>query len=378
MDHAATTPVEAEVTKAMEIYFGEDYGNPSSVHRWGQRAEHAVASARQQIGDIVGCQSSEVVFTSGGSESDNLALRGAAMAARSAGRGNHLVVTAIEHYAVLNTARQLRELYDFDLTVLPVDSFGLVSVDHVAAAIRPDTILVSVMCANNEIGVLQPVAEIAQVVRPHGVLMHTDAVQAASQMELNVDTLGVDMMSLGAHKFYGPKGVGVLYVRNGVSLEPVMTGGGQEQGLRSGTHNVAQITGMAVALKLTAERRERDNQHYAGHRDQLIEGILQNIPDARLTGHPEKRLHNNASFVFRGINGNELIMQLDLAGVAAGSGSACKTGSPAPSSVLLALGIEPEWALGSLRLTVGRGTTGDEVDLVQEIVPDVISRMRKA
>lgn len=376
LDHAATTPVAAEVTRAMMPYFGEDYGNPSSVHYWGQRADHALSSARRQIADILGCLPGEIVFTSCGSESNNLALRGAAMAARVAAGGNHLVVTAIEHHAVFNTACQLRDLYGFELTVLPVDQFGLVSLDSVAGAIRTDTIMVSVMYANNEIGSVQPISEIAELTRSQGVLLHTDAVQAASQLSLNVEVLGVDMMSLGAHKFYGPKGVGALYVRQGVSVEPALTGGGQEQGLRAGTYNVPLIIGMASALQVTSERKERDNQKFARHRDMLINGILLNIPYARLTGHPERRLPNNASFVFHGVDGNEMIMALDLAGVAAGSGSACKTGSPMASGVLLALGLDAEWALGSLRLTVGRGTTDAEIEHIQEMMPPLIAQLR--
>lgn len=376
LDHAATTPVAAEVTRAMMPYFGEDYGNPSSVHYWGQRAEHALSSARRQIADILGCLPGEIVFTSCGSESNNLALRGAAMAARASKGGNHLVVTAIEHHAVFNTACQLRDLYGFELTVLPVDQLGLVSLDSVAGAIRTDTIMVSVMYANNEIGSVQPISEIAQLTRAQGVLLHTDAVQAASQLSLNVEVLGVDMMSLGAHKFYGPKGVGALYVRQGVSVEPALTGGGQERGLRAGTHNVPLIIGMASALQVTSERKERDNQKFARHKDMLINGILLNIPYARLTGHPERRLPNNASFVFHGVDGNEMIMALDLAGVAAGSGSACKTGSPMASGVLLALGLDAEWALGSLRLTVGRGTTDAEIERIQEMMPPLIAQLR--
>ena len=375
LDYAATTPVEAAVLDAMLPHFRENFGNPSSIHRWGRNAEKVIEQARRDLAVILHCEPNEIIFTSGGTESDNYALRGAALALREAGKGNHLITSVIEHHAVLHTAKHLRDHFGFDLTILPVDSFGRVAVSEVEAAIRPDTILISIMVANNEIGTLQPIAEIAALARSRGILTHTDAVQSASQLDMNVQKLGVDLLALGAHKFYGPKGVGALYVRQGTPLITSQTGGGHERGRRAGTSNVPYIAGLAAALKLVAERRESDNVHYRQLRDRLITGLTQ-IPDSKLTGHPEQRLPNNASFAFHNIDGNELLMRLDLEGVAASSGSACKTGNPEPSDVMLALGLDPSWALGSLRLTVGRPTTLDEVEQAVEVVTRVVGEMR--
>ncbi len=375
LDYAATTPVDSPVLEAMLPHFRDNFGNPSSIHRWGRNAEKAIEQARRDIAAVLNCRPAELVFTSGGTESDNYALRGAALAMREAGRGNHLITTAIEHHAVLHTARQLAEHYGFALTVLPVDDCGRVRLADVEAAIRPDTVLISVMYANNEMGAIQPIAEIAALARARGVLTHTDAVQAASQLDLDVQELGVDMLAIGAHKFYGPKGVGALYIRRDTPIVPSQTGGGHERGRRAGTSNVPYIVGMATALSLTAQRREADNARYRRLTGRLIEAVTQ-IPDARLTGHPTERLPNNASFVFRNIDGNELLMRLDLEGIAASSGSACKTGDPEPSDVILALGFDRSWALGSLRLTVGRGTTEEEVERAAEVVTRVVEGMR--
>ncbi len=375
LDYAATTPVDPAVLEAMLPHFRENFGNPASIHRWGRGAEKVIEQARRDIATVLNCDPSEVIFTSGGTESDNYALRGAALALREAGRGRHLITSAIEHHAVLHTATQLRDHYGFDLTILPVDACGQVRLADFEAALRPDTVLISVMYANNEIGSIQPLAQIAELARSRNIITHTDAVQAASQLEVDVQKLGVDMLALGAHKFYGPKGVGALYVRKSTPLIPSQTGGGHEQGRRAGTSNVPYIAGLAAALKLVAERRERDNAHYRGLRDQLIAGIIQ-IPESKLTGHPTERLPNNASFVFHNIDGNELLMRLDLEGIGASSGSACKTGNPEPSDVILALGFDPSWALGSLRLTVGRPTTEAEVAQAVETVQQIIGKMR--
>jgi cysteine desulfurase len=375
LDYAATTPLDDVVLDAMLPHFRENFGNPSSIHRWGRNAEKVIEQARRDIAAVLNCEPNEIIFTSGGTESDNYALRGAALALREAGRGNHLITSAIEHHAVLHTAQQLRDHFGFDLTILPVDSFGRVTASAVEAAIRPDTILISIMYANNEIGTIQPLAEISELARSRGILTHTDAVQAASQLESDVKKLGVDLLAIGAHKFYGPKGVGALYVRQGLSLTPIQTGGGHERGRRAGTSNVPYIAGLAAALKLVAERRESDNAHYRQLRDRLIAGLTQ-IAESKLTGHPEQRLPNNASFVFKNIDGNELLMRLDLEGVAASSGSACKTGNPEPSDVILALGLDPAWALGSLRLTVGRPTTMEEVEQAVAVVTKVVGQMR--
>ncbi len=376
LDYAATTPVDSSVLEAMLPHFRDNFGNPSSIHRWGRNAEKAIEQARRDIAAVLNCRPAELVFTSGGTESDNYALRGAALAMREAGRGNHLITTAVEHHAVLHTACQLAEHYGFELTVLPVDDCGRVRLADVEAAIRPDTVLISVMYANNEMGAIQPITEIAALARARGILTHTDAVQAASQLDLDVQELGVDMLAIGAHKFYGPKGVGALYLRRDTPIVPSQTGGGHERGRRTGTSNVPYIVGMAAALSLTAQRREADNARYRRLTGRLIEAVTQ-IPDARLTGHPTERLPNNASFVFRNIDGNELLMRLDLEGIAASSGSACKTGDPEPSDVILALGFDRSWALGSLRLTVGRGTTEGEVERAAEVVTRVVEGMRR-
>ena len=376
LDFAATTPIDDRVLVAMLPYFSAEFGNPSSVHRWGQQAERALERARRDVAAVLACEPDELIFTSGGSEADNLALRGAAFAAREARGAAHLITTPVEHSAVLATLRQLRDHFGFALTVLPVDGDGRVKAEAVENAIRPDTALVSVMYACNEIGTIEPLPDIAAVCHEHGVPLHTDAVQAASQLDLDVARLGVDYLALGAHKFYGPKGVGVLYVRRGRPLLPTQTGGGHEHALRAGTPNVPYIVGLAEALKITATERGRHNARYQALRDRLIRGVLAGVPDSRLTGHPTERLPNNASFVFYGLDGNELLMHLDLAGIAASSGSACKTGDPEPSEVLLALGLPPEWALGSLRLTVGRSTADAHVDRLLEVLPGIVEKMR--
>ncbi|MDA0698754.1 MAG: cysteine desulfurase family protein, partial [Chloroflexi bacterium] len=277
----------------------------------------------------------------------------------------------------LHTAQQLADHFDFDLTLLEVDAHGCVSAQQLADAMRPDTVLVSLMQANNEVGSLQPVAELAAVARARGVLFHTDSVQAASQLELDVQALGVDLLSIGAHKFYGPKGVGALYVRKGTQLQALQTGGSQEHGLRAGTQNVPLIAGMAQALQLVQQRRALDNENFLQLRTGLIAGVLQRVPESRLTGHPQMRLPNHASFVFRGVDGNALLRRLDVEGVAASSGSACKTGDPRPSGVLLAMGLQPEWARGSLRLSVGRTTTAADVDYAVQTVERCVAALRK-
>ena len=376
-DHAATTPVDPRVLEAMLPYFSEVYGNPSSIHRFGRMAEQAVEDARESVARVWGCQPDEVVFTSCGSESDNLALRGAMLTARREGRGRHLVTTPVEHSAVSNTAAQLSGLLDFDVSLVGVDRFGQVDPAAIAAACRADTALVSVMYANNEVGTVQPLAEIATVAHAAGALLHTDAVQAAGQLPLDVTELGVDMLAVSAHKFYGPKGVGALYVRRGIELAPSQSGGGQEHGRRAGTHNVAFIVGLAKALEIAYAEREAHNAEYRRLRDRLVDGLLAAIPDAQLTGHPAERLPNNASFVFHDVDGNALLMHLDLQGIAASSGSACKTGSPEPSGVLTSMGLDRAWALGSLRLTVGRQTTDADIDYALEVIPQAVAKVRQ-
>lgn len=377
LDYAATTPVDPRVLEAMLPFFTETYGNPSSIHRFGRAAEQAVEDARERVARVLGCTPGEVVFTSCGSESDNLALRGAMLTARRDGRGQHLVTSPVEHSAVTQTARQLAELLGFAVTQVPVDCYARVDPAEVTRACREDTALVSVMYANNEVGTVQPLAAIAAAAHQHGALMHTDAVQAAGQLPLDVRILGVDLLAISAHKFYGPKGIGALYVRNGIPLAPSQSGGGQESGRRAGTHNVAFIVGLARALEIAYEEAAQHNVRYRQLRDRLIDGILARVPDTQLTGHPRERLPNNASFVFQHVDGNALLMHLDLKGIAASSGSACKVGSPEPSAVLLSMGFDRTWALGSLRLTVGRHTTDEDIDYALEVIPDAVERIRK-
>ena len=378
LDHAATTPADPRVLEAMLPYFRESFGNPSSIHRWGQAAEAAVEDARRSVARVLGCSPEEIVFTSCGSESDNLALRGAALAARELRQATHLLTTPVEHPAVLRTARHLAEHAGFELEMIPVDGDGRVDPKTLESRLRSGTALVSVIYANNEIGTINPIRELAAVCRARGIPFHTDAVQAASQLEVEVGELGVDLMSIGAHKFYGPKGVGALYFRQGTGLVPAQTGGSQEHGLRAGTHNVPLIVGMAEALRLTDLERETQAEHFRMLRDRLIAGVLEGIPGARLTGHRTERLPNHASFVFRGLDGNALVAALDMAGYGCSSGSACKTGSPEPSEVLTAVGLPREWALGSLRVTVGRRTTITDIDGLLEALPGIVARLRKA
>lgn len=377
MDYAATTPVEPRVLQAMLPYFSQDFGNPSSIHSLGQRAEAAVEAAREQVAAVLGCRPDEIIFTSCGSESDNLALRGAAFAARQQRGAQHLLVSPVEHHAVSHTALQLERLHGFELEWLPVDEHGRVDPGEVKRRMRPDTALVSVIYANNEIGTVNPLAEIGAICRQAGVPLHSDGVQAAAYLPLDVQALQVDLLALGAHKFYGPKGVGALYVRKGTPLLPALTGGGQEFGLRAGTSNVPYIAGMAEALRIAAQERQSRSDHVLPLRDRLVGGVLEAIPEARLTGHPNLRLPNHASFVFRSVDGNALLTMLDAAGFAVSSGSACKTGSPEPSEVLLALGLPAEWALGSLRVTLGSGSTPAHVEDFLAALPPLVQQARQ-
>ena len=377
LDHAATTPVDERVLEAMLPYFREQYGNPSSIHARGREAAKALRQARATVADILNCTPKEIIFTSCATESNNLALRGIAFAQRARGRGRHLVVSAVEHKAVLETAKDLRDRYGFDLSIVPVDEYGRVSADDVAAALREDTILVSVMYANNEVGTVQPIAEIAALCRERGIPFHTDAVQAANYFSLDVEALGVDALSLSAHKFYGPKGVGVLYLRSGTRLWPQMTGGGQEHKRRAGTENVAGIVGLARALEIAQSTREEESARVRVLRDRLIEGVLTRVSDVYLTGHPTARLPNHASFVIRGLEIQGVLMGLDMAGVAASSGSACTSAAQEPSHVLTAMGIPHLDAVGHLRLTLGRETGTEEVARAVEALAAVVARMER-
>lgn len=377
LDYSATTPLDERVMKAMLPFFREDFGNPSSVHRQGQRAEAAVENARETVARVLGCLPEEIIFTSCGSESDNLALRGGAFAARGNKNASWILTNKTEHPAVSRTAEQLREMHGFQVEWLEVNELGMVSANTVQNALCQDTAIVSVMYANNEIGTINPIKEIAKECKSLHVPLHTDAVQAAACLDLDVSRLQVDMLSLGAHKFYGPKGIGVLYVRKGTPIISQVTGGGQEGGLRAGTHNVPYIVGLAEALRLTMEERNLRNAHVLPLRDRIIGTVLEEIPDARLTGHPTSRLPGHASFAFAGADGNRLLQLLDAAGFACSSGSACKTGSPKPSETLLATGLSPEWALGSLRVTVGMPTTAADVEKFLQELPDAVEKARK-
>jgi cysteine desulfurase len=376
LDHSATTPVSLRVVEAMAPYWGTVFGNSESSHAFGQEAASALEQARQTAADVLGCRPSELVFTGSGTEADNLALRGVAWAARQGGRGNHVVTTPIEHHAVGHTVDQLCDLFGFEATRVPVDGNGLVNPDDVAAAIRPDTILVSIIMANNEVGTVQPLVKIGRICRQREVLFHTDAVQAAGRLPLELDDLDVDLLALSAHKFYGPKGVGLLYVRRGTALLPAITGGGHERGRRPGTVNVAGAVGLATALRLAEEERVREAARLRPLRDRLIEGVLASIPDSRLTGHPRHRLPHHASFAFRGVEGQAAVLDLDLEGIAASSGAACAEGEPEPSFVLEAMGLPPDWSIGSLRLTLGRANDEADIERVLEVLPGIVQRLR--
>lgn len=376
LDYAATTPVDPRVLDAMLPYFNDQFGNPSSVHRYGQRAEAAVETARETIAEVLGCRADMILFTSCGSESDNLALRGAALARREKTGANWILTSRAEHHAVSKTAEDLQKHYGFQVEWLEVDDHGLLRPETVEKALCKNTALVSVMASNNEIGTINPIREIAEICRAQGVPLHSDAVQAAAYLPVKVDELGVDLLSLGAHKLYGPKGIGALYVRKGTPLLPVQTGGGQEFGLRAGTHNVPLIVGFAEALRLAAEERETRSAHLRPLRDHLIGNLLETIPNTRLTGHPQQRMPNHASFVFKDVDGNLLLSLLDDAGFACSSGSACKTGNPEPSEVVTSLGLTRDWALGSLRVTLGSGTTPDHIEALLHALPPLVEEVR--
>jgi len=381
LDHAATTPVDPRVVEAMQPYWSRVYGNTSSIHSVGRAALKALDEARRTVADILSCHPTEVVFTGCGTESDNLAVRGATFAGQRSGR-RHIITTPIEHHAVGATVEQLDEMFDFDVTLVPVDSDGRVNLDDIARAIalRPDTALISVMYANNEVGTIEPLAEIAKIAKAakgRQILFHTDAVQAGGYLDLDVEKLGVDLMSLGAHKFHGPKGVGALYVRAGTPLLPMQTGGSHERNRRAGTENIPYVVGMAAALKLAQSERETTNARLAAQREKLIEGILERVAGAELTGDPKNRLPGHASFVIPGTVGDEMVLGLDLAGIAGSTGSACTAGSPEPSHVLAAMGYAPDIARGALRLTLGRENTDADVQVAVVAVADVVKKLRR-
>ena len=379
MDHAATTGLRREALEAMVPYLTESYGNPSSIYTLAQEARKALEDSRDVVAKALNARRSEIVFTSGGTESDNLALKGGAYGRKR--QGNHLITTVIEHHAVLHTCEQL-EGQGFEVTYVPVDGDGLVEPSDVVAAMTDHTTLVSVMLANNEIGTIQPVAEIAAAVKAEAkrrgttVTVHTDAVQAAGFLDLDAKALGVDMLSLSAHKFYGPKGVGALYIKRGAPFEAQQMGGGQERQRRSGTENVPGIVGMAEALRLASIEREEYSAHCSMLRDLMAAGILERVEGTRLNGHPTKRLANNVNVSFAGIEAEPVLLGLDFAGIMASSGSACSSASLEPSHVLLALGMTPQTAQGSLRITVGRENTQEDATRLLDVLPDLVRRLR--
>ena len=371
LDHSATTPLAPDVLAAMMPYLTEHTGNPSSVHAVGRRARQASADARDQMAEALGCQIEELVMTAGGTEADNLAIAGVARASR----GGHIVTSVIEHHAVLHACAALTT-EGFEVTYLPVDGEGLVSPGDLAGAIRDDTILVTIMLANNEIGTVQPIAELAAMAHARGVTFHTDAVQTVGQLDINVGRLGVDLLSLSAHKFYGPRGVGLLYSRRGVELAPIIFGGGQELDRRSGTENVAGTVGMATALTVAQAERDERACAYMALRERLIEGITERAGDVIVTGHREKRLPSHASFCFRGVNADSLVISLDLDGIETSSGSACTSGAVEVSHVIEALNLPEEYLAGSLRLTVGGANTPEQMPRAIEVICGHVERMR--
>ena len=380
LDHAGTTPLDSKVLEAMVPYFTQHFGNPSSLHSVGQEARYALDEARERVAGVLNCRPREIVFTAGGTESDNAAIHGVATALHET--GNHIVTSSVEHHAVLHACQYL-ESQGFEVTYLSVDADGMVQPEAVYNAINERTPLVTIMYGNNEVGTINPISEIAKSVNRRAeelsrtIVFHTDAVQAAGYLSLDVAELGVDLLSLSGHKFHGPKGTGVLYMKRGSPYLPLIHGGGQERERRSGTENIPGIIGLSVALEAADTVREETSQRCAALRDRIIDSVLQQIPGSRLNGHATQRLPNNANFSFTGVEGEPILLGLDMAGIAASSGSACSSGSLEPSHVLLALGQSAEIARGSLRLTLGRDNTEDEVEYLLGVLVDLVQRLRQ-
>ena len=374
LDHAGTTPCDPEVVTAMEPYFTEVFGNPSSIHTFGQEAKKAIEEARETLASFLGARPDEIVFTSGGTESDNHSIFGVADALGA--KGNHIITTVIEHHAISEPCKVL-EKRGFKLTYLKVDKDGLVSPDDVKKAITDKTILISVMHANNEIGTIEPIAEIGKIAKEKGITFHTDAVQTVGHVPINVNSLGADLLALSGHKFYGPKGVGALYIRKGTRINRFLHGGDQERGRRASTHNVTGIVGLGKAIELCAKRMKDEAESSIKLRDKLIKGLLNKIPDVRLNGHPTKRLPNNVNVSIAFIEGESMLLNLDMLGIAASTGSACTSASLEPSEVLLSIGLTHELAHGSLRFTLGRQNTEEEIDYVLDVLPKIVDKLRK-
>lgn len=374
LDHAATTPVKKEVLEEMLPYFTEKFGNASSIYSSGRESKKAIEEARERVAAAIGAQAREIFFTAGGTEADNWAIKGVAYANRK--KGNHIITSAIEHHAVLHACQYL-ESDGFEVTYLPVDQYGLVDPQQVRNAIKANTILITIMFSNNEIGTIQPIAEIGRIAREKGVCFHTDAVQAIGNVKINVDEMSIDLLSMSGHKFNGPKGTGALYIRKGVKIISFIHGGAQERGRRSGTENVAGIVGLGKAIQLATANIDEKNKWLAHLRDRTINEVMKRIPFVRLNGHPEKRLPGNTNFSFEFVEGESMLLMLDMKGIEASSGSACTSGSLDPSHVLLAIGLPHEIAHGSLRLTFGEENTDADVDYIMEVLPMIVERLRE-
>lgn len=371
LDHAATTPVAREVLEAMIPFFSEKFGNASSLHAYGREARKALEESREKVAKLINAEPEEIIFTGSGTESDNLAIKGIAFLHRK----GHIITSSIEHPAVLETCHYLQRK-GFEVTFLPVDKYGLIDIDEIEKAIREDTILISIMHASNEIGTIEPVEEIGKIASKNNIIFHTDAVQSVGKIEVDVKKLNVDLLSMSSHKIHGPKGVGALYIRKGIKIEPVLHGGGHERGLRSSTENVAGIVGFAKACEIAGNRMEKDAEKMTKLRDKIIKEVLK-IEETYLTGHPTKRLPNHASFYFRGIEGESLVLMLDSKGIATSTGSACSSKKLQPSHVLLATGVKPEDAHGSLRVTLGRENTEEEIEYFLDVLPQIVEDLRK-
>ncbi len=374
LDYAATTPVDPQVIKAMKPYFSEEFGNTMSLHSFGQRAKQALEDSREIVSDLMGAKPNEIIFTSSATESNNLAIKGIAFANRN--KGYHIIISSIEHPCIIESSKWL-EKQGFKITKLKVDKYGLINPDQVRKAIKKDTILVSIMHANNEIGTIEPIKEIGKICKKKGVYFHSDAVQSFGKIPIDVNKMNIDLMTVSSHKMYGPKGVAALFVREGTKIEPIIHGGGHEAGLRSSTINTVAIVGFAEACKIYKRQMEKENKKLTKLRDKLIKGVLQKIELSYLNGHPKKRLSNNINFSFSFIEGESLVIQLDLLGIATSTGSACSSEKLEPSHVFLAIGLNPQEAHGSLRLTLGRWTTEKEINYTLKALVQVIKKLRK-
>lgn len=374
LDYAATTPVDPRVVKKMMPYFSEKFGNTMSLHSLGQEAKEALEESREIIANFMGAKPTEIIFTSSATESNNLALKGIAFANKD--KGNHIIISSIEHACIMESAKWL-ERQGFEITRLKVDKYGLVDLKEVKKAIKKETILVSIMHANNEIGTIEPIEEIGKICKERGVYFHTDAAQSFGKIPIDVNKMNIDLMTISSHKMYGPKGAAALFVREGTKIEPILHGGGHEMGLRSSTVNVAAIVGFAEAVKICKREMKKEAERLTRLRDKLIKGVLRKIKGSHLNGHPKLRLPNNANFWFEGVEGESIVIQLDLLGISASTGSACSSEKLEPSHVLLAIGLKPWQAHGSLRLSLGRWTKENEIDYTLKVLPKVIEKLRK-